>query len=77
MVYGLGVYLGDLGLSNYLSTISDEDDSDGQAMLEWQISHSAMLADREELEPEERRVIRDLGLRYRGRAGGPCSSAET
>ena len=67
MVYGLGVYLGDIGLSNYLSTISDEDEPDGQAMLERQLSLSAMLADREELEPEERRIITDLDLRYRGR----------
>ena len=71
MVYGLGVYLGDLGLSHYLSTISDEDDPDGQAMLERQLSLSAMLADREELEPEERKVIRDLGLSYRGRGRWP------
>ena len=67
MVYGLGVYLGDVGLSNYLSTISDEDEPGGQAMLERQLSLSAMLADREELEPEERKIIGDLGLRYRGR----------
>ena len=71
MVYGLGVYLGDVGLSNYLSTISDEDDPDGQAMLERQLSLSAMLADREELEPEERKIIRDLGLKYRGRGRWP------
>jgi len=71
MVYGLGVYLGDVGLSNYLSTISDEDEPDGQAMLERQLSLSAMLADREELEPDERKVIRDLGLRYRGRGRWP------
>ena len=30
-----------------------------------------MLADREELEPEERKTIRDLGLRYRGRGRWP------
>ena len=71
MVYGLGVYLGDVGLSNYLSTISEEDEADGQAMLERQLSLSAMLADREELEPEERKIIRDLGLRYRGRGRWP------
>ena len=67
----VGVYLGDVGLSNYLSTISDEDEADEQAMLERQLSLSAMLADREELEPEERRIIRDLGLRYRGRGRWP------
>ena len=71
MVYGLGVYLGDIGLSNFLATISDEDEPDGQAMLERQLSLSAMLADREELEPEERKIIRDLGLRYRGRGRWP------
>ena len=71
MVYGLGVYLGDVGLSNYLSTISEEDEPDGQAMLERQLSLSAMLADREELEPQERKIIRDLGLRYRGRGRWP------
>jgi len=71
MVDGLGVYLGDVGLSNYLSTVSDEDEPDGQAMLERQLSLSAMLADREELESEERRIIRDLGLRYRGRGRWP------
>ena len=71
MVYGLGVYLGDVGLSNYQSTVSDEDEGDGQATLEQQLSLSAMLADREELEHEERRIIRDLGLRYRGRGKWP------
>ena len=71
MVYGLGVYLGDIGLSNYLPTISEEDEPDGQAMLERQLSLSAMLADREELEPEERKIIRDIGLRHRGRGRWP------
>ena len=71
MVYGLGVYLGDVGLSNFLSTISDEDEPDGQAILERQLSLSAMLADREELEPKERKIIRDLGLKYRGRGKWP------
>ena len=71
LVYGLGVYLGDVGLSNYLSTISDVDDPDGTTMLERQLSLSAMLSDRDELEPEERKVMRELGLRYRGRGKWP------
>ncbi len=71
LVYGLGVYLGDMGLSNYLATISDVDDPDGTAMLERQLSLSAMLSDREELEAQERKAMRELGLRYRGRGKWP------
>ena len=69
--------LGVLVMASVNSAISAtlQFDSDGQAMLERQLSLSAMLADCEELEPEERKVIRDLGLKYRG--GGKWPMVET
>ena len=34
VVYGLGVYLGDRGLLNYLTTMTSEDEPDGTEALE-------------------------------------------
>ena len=71
VAYGLGVYLGDRGLLNYLATMTSEDEPGGVEALERGVALSAVLGDREELGNEERKAMRDLGLRYRGRGRWP------
>ena len=71
LTYGLGVYLGDLGLLNYLTTMTSEDEPNSEEMLERSLALTAVLGDREELENKERKAMRDLGLRYRGRGRWP------
>ena len=71
IAYGLGVYLGDRGLLNYLATMTSEDEPGGVEALERGVALSAVLGDREELGNEERKAMRDLGLRYHGRGRWP------
>ena len=71
VAYGLGVYLGDRGLLNYLATMTSEDEPCGVEALERGLTLSAVLGDREELGNGERKGMRDLGLRYRGRGRWP------
>ena len=71
IAYGLGVYLGDRGLLNYLDTMTSEDEPVGAEALERGLALSAVLGDREELGDRERKVMRELGLRYRGRGRWP------
>ena len=71
VAYGLGVYLGDRGLLNYLTTMTSEDEPVDVEMLERGLALTAIMGDREELENEERKAMRDLGLRYRGRGRWP------
>ena len=52
---------------NYLTTMTSEDEPCGVEVLERGVALTAVLGDREELENEERKAMRDLGLRYRGR----------
>ena len=71
VVYGLGVHLGDRGLLNYLATMTSEDEPCGVEALERGLALSAVLGDREELGNDERKAMRELGLRYRGRGRWP------
>ena len=71
IAYGLGVYLGDRGLLNYLATMTSEDEPDGVEALERGLALSAVLGDREELGNGERKAMRELGFRYRGRGRWP------
>ena len=71
VAYGLGIYLGDRGLLNYLATMTSEDEPGGVEMLERSLALTAVLGDREELANKERKAMRDLGLRYRGRGRWP------
>ena len=71
IAYGLGVYLGDRGLLNYLTTMTSEEEPCGLEALERGLALTAVLGDREELGNEERKSMRDLGLRYRGRGRWP------
>ena len=71
VAYGLGVYLGDRGLLNYLTTMTSEHEPVGVETLERGLALSAVLGDREELGNGERKVMRDLGFRYRGRGRWP------
>ena len=71
VAYGLGVYLGDRGLLNYLTTMTSEEEPSGVEALEQGLALSAVLGDREELGNGERKAMRELGLRYRGRGRWP------
>ena len=71
VAYGLGVYLGDRGLLNYLTTMTSEHEPDGVEALERGLALTAILGDREELGNGERKAMRDLGFRYRGRGSWP------
>ena len=66
-VYGLVVYLGALGLKNYFQTQQGPlEDMYPEACL------TAFFEDREGLVPQDREVIRQLSLKFRGRASWPC-----
>jgi hypothetical protein len=75
MVYGLAVYRGDRGLAGFLATMTGMADPGSLDALNITDAVSAMLADREELEKEDRDIIRNLGLRYRGRGRWPLFRA--
>ena len=71
MEYGLAVYVGDEGLAGYLALMTGEIDTDSPASIDSMRSLSAMLADRTTLDNRDRAIIRDLGLKYRGRGRWP------
>ena len=71
VAYGLGVYLSDRGLRNYLTTMTSEEEPSSVEALERGLALSAVLGDREELGNGERKAMRELGLRYRGRGRWP------
>ena len=71
MEYGLAVYIGDEGLASYLALMTEEVEPESLETFFTMRALSAMLADREDLETADRAVIRDLGLRYRGRGKWP------
>ncbi len=66
-VYGLVVYLGALGLKNYL--LSQQGPPEGMYP---ESCLTAFFEDREDLMTQDREVIRQLGLKFRGRAAWPC-----
>ena len=68
---GLAVYRGDEGLAGFLAVMSGMVDPGSLDALNTTDAVSATLADREELDKEDRDVIRSLGLRYRGRGRWP------
>ena len=69
--FGLGVYRGDEGLAGYLALMAGGVAEESHEVLDFTNSLSALLADRELLNKEERDLIRSLGLRYRGRGQWP------
>ncbi len=68
---GLAVYRGDEGLGGFLALTTGLVAPDSLDALNTTDAVSATLADREELDKEDRDVIRSLGLRYRGRGRWP------
>ena len=69
--YGLAVYIGDEGLAGYLSLMTGEADPDSPDSIDSMRSLAALLADRATLDNRDRAIIRDLGLKYRGRGRWP------
>ncbi len=69
--HGLAVYIGDEGLAGYLSLMTDEIDPESPDNIDSMRSLAALLADRATLDNRDRAIIRDLGLKYRGRGRWP------
>ena len=69
--YGLALYNGNEGLLHYLALMSSDDYDDTLEVLDTMNALSAQFADRELLTSYDRGIIRDLGLRYRGRGSWP------
>ena len=69
--YGLAVYIGDEGLAGYLSLMTGEIDPEAPYSIDSMRCLSALLADRATLDNRDRAIIRDLGLKYRGRGRWP------
>lgn len=69
--YGLAVYIGDEGLAGYLSLMTGEIDPEFPDSIDSMRSLAALLADRANLDNRDRAIIRDLGLKYRGRGRWP------
>ena len=69
--YGLAVYNGDEGLAHYLELMAGELGGETPEVLDTVDALSALLADREVLSTTDRDIIRNLGLRYRGRGKWP------
>ncbi|WP_424766682.1 DUF7309 domain-containing protein [Paenibacillus sp. sgz302251] len=67
-LYGLALYFGKAGLNTVIDMLNG--DSHGDPMF---IQHCLMLSfdDREDLQPEERNRIKDLGFKFRGRGAWP------
>ena len=69
--FGLGIFLGDKGYKRYLSIFSDEpsveefDETIMTPML------SLLFANREDLQTQDIKVIRSLGLQFRGKNAWP------
>ena len=72
MEFGLSVYLGDEGLRHYLRVSQFEDDFCSPDVLDTVKAISAQLADRNQLSSYDLNVIKELGLRYRGRRRWPA-----
>ena len=68
---GLAVYRGGEGLAGFLAISTGLVDPGSLDALNTTDAVSATLADREDLDKEDRDVIRSLGLRYRGRGRWP------
>jgi hypothetical protein len=66
----LALYLGDEGLSSFFD-LSLAEGADAVDAFLGQRAMQASFEDRDELADEDRRVIRDLGLKFRGRQAWP------
>ncbi len=69
--YGLAVYIGNQGLAGYMRLMTGVVDYESEDVLYEMNCISALLADREHLDRPDRDVIRNLGLRFRGRGRWP------
>ena len=67
-----GVYLGDEGLRHYLRVSQFEYEVNSPVVMDTMKAISAQLADRNQLDSYDLNVIKELGLRYRGRRRWPA-----
>jgi hypothetical protein len=70
-VFALAVYLGWEGLIGYLAIQSGEINVDDPDVMHLQKCLMASFEDRDDLENEDLKIIRRLGLRFRGRKAWP------
>jgi hypothetical protein len=69
--FALGVYLGTEGLEGYEKIAAGQFEQPNISVLHYQKCLMASFEDREYIEKEDRDVIKQLGLKYRGRAAWP------
>jgi len=69
--FGLGIFVGEDGYDRYTKVIEGEVEAEDfeESIMAWAIS--LLYADRDDLEKEDRDVIRSLSLRFRGRNAWP------
>jgi hypothetical protein len=70
--FALGVYLGTKGLEGYFKIASGELEAPDEAVLYYQKCLMASFEDRDYLAKQDLGVIKELGLKFRGRNAWPC-----
>jgi hypothetical protein len=68
--FGLGIFLGEAGLRRLLALIEEQEDDEASAAI-MTPSLVFLLANRGELDEEDRKVVRSLGLSFRGKNAWP------
>lgn len=69
--FGLGMFVGEDAYQTYARLMAEDIDPEDLEESVMARSISLLFADRDDLEKEEREVIRSLGLRFRGRNAWP------
>lgn len=69
--FGLGMFVGEDGYDRYARLIAEEVDPEDLEESMMVRAISLLFADRDDLQKEDREVIRSLGLRFRGRNAWP------
>jgi hypothetical protein len=69
--FGLGMFVGEDGYDRYTKLIAGETEPEDLEESMMVRGISMLLVDRDDLEKEDREVIRSLGLRFRGRNAWP------
>lgn len=67
----LAAYMGSWGLSGYIQLLEDAKPQSSAEMLEYQDCLMASFEDRAMLDTQDLKVIRELGLKFRGRGAWP------
>lgn len=68
--FGLGIFLGDAGLRRLIALIEEQEDDEASAAI-MTPGLVFLLANRSELDEEDRKIIHSLGLSFRGQNAWP------